>query len=199
MNLSKSSSNSLTGFTLAELLIALAILGVIATFTIPKILNNADTSGWNAKSKEVANMIISSRDKLLIDGQFSVDTAGGDMTPYMKHIKVDTTSSIDGVQTAGSVACNATRYCLELHNGGKLMVWHNLKFNGSHSSNAIQFFFDPDGKYSGTTTGPGKSVAFVLYYDGLLRTFGTQEPNTCIDSCSGPTPAYDPPWFSWNN
>ncbi|MCE3236975.1 MAG: hypothetical protein K0Q50_3167, partial [Vampirovibrio sp.] len=29
---------SVSGFTLAELLISLAILGVIATFTIPKIL-----------------------------------------------------------------------------------------------------------------------------------------------------------------
>ena len=33
-----------TGFTLAELLIALLILGVIATFTIPKILNNQQSS-----------------------------------------------------------------------------------------------------------------------------------------------------------
>lgn len=32
------------GFTLAELLIALAILGVIATFTIPKVLQSSRTA-----------------------------------------------------------------------------------------------------------------------------------------------------------
>ncbi len=39
------------GFTLAELLMALAILGVIATFTIPKILGAQQSSSSNAKAK----------------------------------------------------------------------------------------------------------------------------------------------------
>lgn len=40
------------GFTLAELLISLAILGVIATFTIPKILANQQNSQKKAVFKE---------------------------------------------------------------------------------------------------------------------------------------------------
>jgi flagellar biosynthesis protein FlhA len=41
------------GFTLAELLIALAILGVIATFTIPKIINAQQNQSYIAATKEV--------------------------------------------------------------------------------------------------------------------------------------------------
>ena len=39
-------------FTLSELLIALAILGLIATFTIPKIITNLNNNNRNAIYKE---------------------------------------------------------------------------------------------------------------------------------------------------
>lgn len=45
-------------FTLAELLIALAILGVIATFTIPKILATQQTQQYNAIAKDDIHMIV---------------------------------------------------------------------------------------------------------------------------------------------
>lgn len=45
------------GFTLAELLISLAILGIIATFTIPKLLMNQRVSAYNASAKESAASI----------------------------------------------------------------------------------------------------------------------------------------------
>ena len=44
-------------FTLAELLIALAILGVIATFTIPKILSGSTDAKWNASAKGAMTMV----------------------------------------------------------------------------------------------------------------------------------------------
>lgn len=40
------------GFTLAELLIALSILGVIATFTIPKVLQSQQNGKYNTMAKE---------------------------------------------------------------------------------------------------------------------------------------------------
>ncbi len=46
-----------SGFTLAELLIALALLGVIATFTIPKVLQANTDAKYNAEAKETIQMI----------------------------------------------------------------------------------------------------------------------------------------------
>jgi len=44
-----------SGFTLAELLIALALLGIIAAFTIPKILNATGSAQNIAKTKDIVS------------------------------------------------------------------------------------------------------------------------------------------------
>jgi prepilin-type N-terminal cleavage/methylation domain-containing protein len=49
--------NRILGFTLAELLIALAILGVISTFTIPKLLTASANQKRNAILKECIGVI----------------------------------------------------------------------------------------------------------------------------------------------
>ena len=45
------------GFTLAELLIALLILGVIATFTIPKVLQSQESSQQKSVFKETISVV----------------------------------------------------------------------------------------------------------------------------------------------
>ena len=46
-----------TGFTLAELLIALVILGIMATFTIPKVLQSQTNEKRIAISKETIALV----------------------------------------------------------------------------------------------------------------------------------------------
>ena len=59
------------GFTLAELLISLAILGVIATFTIPKILHGQDDAQRKAVLKESIALFAQIVHEGVISGQLT--------------------------------------------------------------------------------------------------------------------------------
>lgn len=67
------------GFTLAELLIALTILGVVATFTIPKILS----SQQNDKKKAVFRETIAMFSELVYTGQLTGDLSGQNFDTYI--------------------------------------------------------------------------------------------------------------------
>lgn len=54
----QAAKTSLLGFTLVELLIALAILGIIAAFAIPKVLQAAQQDFYRAKHKELLSSFI---------------------------------------------------------------------------------------------------------------------------------------------
>jgi hypothetical protein len=87
-----------------------------------------------------------------------------------------------------------------------ILVNNTHTFNGTTPNHAVWFYIDPDGKYTdgGTSTPENGSVIFWLYANGGLRTWGTAlSPthyfiNGSLVSSYGPTPSYDPTWFSWN-
>lgn len=190
------------GFTLAEVLIALAILGEIATFTIPKVINAQQNQSYNAKAKEAAGMVTAAFQIAQTEGTISSASTFSDLTGYMNYLAVDTTTIIDDAQNRGSYTCgsNNAANCLKLHNGAILRYGNlsNYSFGGTNATNAIWFLVDPDGTYSGTTNGAGKAVEFWIYYNGRISTIGTINPNTCCAFfCRNPTPAEDPPWLSW--
>jgi prepilin-type N-terminal cleavage/methylation domain-containing protein len=200
------------GFTLAELLIALAILGVIATFTIPKVLQSQQDTKAKAVAKELASAV--SGAFMAYKQQRTVDqyTEIQDLTPYLNYISVQTTGSIDHVYTnSGSVTCGATAPCLVFANGAKL--WYYGRWGGPTSGNYfggtannryVYFYIDPDGQLNspGTTNGPGKSVHISLYYNGrisdlqnCLATDGTYFDGADQYWCGTQT---NPPWFNWD-
>ena len=187
-----------SGFTLAELLIALAILGVIATFTIPKIITSQQNAKYQAVAKETVSTIAAAYQQYKIQNGVSSSMSSYALTPYFNYVKTDSGRTIDSYYGSGTKDCTSET-CYVLHNGGVLRPY-NTTFGGTSSTNSVWYLFDPDGAVSdGTTNGPGKSIYFILYYDGRVTSWNTMAAGT-YDSAEGASPACatcDPPWFSW--
>jgi prepilin-type N-terminal cleavage/methylation domain-containing protein len=190
------------GFTLAELLIALSILGVIATFTIPKVLQSQQNGKYNTMAKEAIATISQAYQMYIHDHSLSTNTKVSDFIPYLNYIK-ETSQQVDSILAWGTAHCGSPpERCLILHNGGVLHFWDSDTFGGTATTNAILFEFDPDGTKNGQPDGSGHAIMFFLYYNGKIRTYGTIDPNTTLDNGGSPQvmnpwPAQDPSWFSW--
>jgi len=187
---------------LAELLIALAILGVVATFTIPKVLQSQQSSRFNSSAKEMAGMLTGALTVYKTSNTVTSSTATTDLTHYFNYVAVDTATTIDGAQGGTTISCGTLGgTCLIMHNGGRVFYWYTDSFGGTSGLYCLRFVFDPDGQVTdGTTNGPGKSVEFFLYTDGSIRTYGTTKSSTICGPWPypSPDPTQDPPWFSWS-
>ena len=187
------------GFTLAELLIALLILGEIATFTIPKIITAQANTKYNAIAKEDLSTVAAAFQQLQLAGGVSTSTKISDLTQYMNYVSFDTSSSIDDVYTGANRNCSSNNWCLHMHNGSVIQWRNDASFSGSNTTNGIYIHIDPDGVYTdGTTNGPGKSVGIFLYYNGRLSDEGNMATGT-VNSVNtyNPNTGNVPPWFSW--
>jgi prepilin-type N-terminal cleavage/methylation domain-containing protein len=182
------------GFTLAELLIALAILGVIATFTIPKILNASGNGQNTAIAKEAASMVSGAYSTYTLNNTLTTGTTGGALTQYMNYVAVDTTTTYSAGASGDTAmaAWSATLICLKLHNGGVLQYDTAQTFGGSTTTNAIVFNLDPDG--SGTR---GK-ISLIQLYNGRLSS-GGQSGTTASTGGTITTQGTDPTYLqNWN-
>lgn len=184
------------GFTLAELLIALAILGVIATFTIPKVLSSQQDSKNSAIAQEAAGMIAGAFDAYKQTHTVTNSTSTKDLTPYLNYALIQTSGLVDKNQTEDTFDCAAAT-CLKMHNGSVFYLF-DINFAGTSSTNTILFYLDPDGVGQSTTDGPGKSVVFFLYPNGRISTYGSIAPgSTSSWGAHNTCPGCDPPWFHW--
>jgi prepilin-type N-terminal cleavage/methylation domain-containing protein len=195
--------NSSVGFTLAELLVSLAVLGVIATFTIPKILNAQQNQKFNAIAKEDASTLSSAYSIYQLQNGKNPNIGIKDFISYINYVVLTSTGSIDDVNGYGYHDCNITAYCLKMHNGSIIRYDLQSTFGESNTTNAVSFVVDPDGMYGGSTSGSSKSVKFYLFYNGMLKTWG-DIPSGTIEYFGGSPvsnnadPSTVPSWFSWN-
>jgi prepilin-type N-terminal cleavage/methylation domain-containing protein len=187
------------GFTLAELLISLAILGVIATFTIPKIISAQQNSQYTAEAKEAVAMITGAYQQAQQDGVVTSGTTPYNLTPYMNYVSIDTSGTlIDGIPSYASFTCNNSSPCLKLHNGGVLYL-QGYSFSGTTNLHFIQVGFDPNGVRDITTgaDGPGKTVMFDIYYNGFVTSLGNRKAGS-LNGAGGPFgPGGEPSWYTW--
>jgi prepilin-type N-terminal cleavage/methylation domain-containing protein len=198
------------GFTLAELLIALAILGVIATFTIPKILDSSTNGKLTSIAKETASMISGafSTYKQNATPAYNMMATPTNLTDYMNYVRIDTATTAGAFQTpaAGTnitSSCSvAATPCVVLHNGAYLQYDTGATFgatdpapNNPAATTVIPFNVDPDG--TGAQAG---AVTFALYYNGRITTAGAATLTAA--SFNGETInviTTDPSWIAnWN-
>ncbi len=188
-----------SGFTLAELLIALAILGVIATFTISKILAAQQNGQYNSAAKDTLGAVSGAFSSMKLQGLVSANTKAADIFNYLNYLQYDTTSTIDTLHGGGTATCAASTPCIRLHSGAMLRAVNAMPFGGTSSTNIVLFELDPDGLVTdGTTNGPGKALKFALYYDGRMTDRDNVLPNSNNNgSLYDPSSGHLPPWFQW--
>lgn len=182
-----------SGFTLSELLIALTLLGIIAAFTIPKVLTSFNGNTHNAKAKAAAFMIQAAYNDYQMENAPTQATKASHLTPFFNYVSVDTVNTYYGLCPV-SVDCSAlTGSCMRLGSGGMLTANDVTSFGSTSPTNAIPFSFFPE---KSTT----ESIVFFLYYDGTLRTRNNVKDNTANSTFGDidPTIVCDASWFSWD-
>lgn len=192
---SPKSLKSSPGFTLAELLIALVILGVIATFTIPKILQAQQNQKYNAIAKETIAVVQAAYNNYKLTNTVDANTRPIDYLPNaINYVAIDTTSVIDAPPNAASatITCSAgANQCYRLHSGAILRP-SGCRFGGTTNLSYNSINIDPDG----VLTGNQDSVEFVIYFNGKM-TSNSFVDSAATSSCGGADLSTDPVWFSW--
>lgn len=163
------------GFTLSELLIALAILGLIATFTIPKVLQNVETQSNRAKFKEAIGVI----NDLLMQGINSgaITSTRADGTYFLNRLQTTkvcaSNSQSQGCSPASQIGgqYEYDEPGVILHNGVMIVGLNN----SSSSDNG--FIIDANG-----STGPNEAGKDQLYLNLC------SDPNVC-DPAATETPS----------
>jgi prepilin-type N-terminal cleavage/methylation domain-containing protein len=187
--------STMQGFTLSELLVSLAVLGLIAAFAIPKVLTAVNEAGVKAVGKEAISMVSSSFDSLRADsnGFLPKSTTAAQLVSKMNYVSL--TGAAPAVMT--------------LHNGGTLSYNVDDSFVGNATlDGSIVFNIDPDG------AGNSGPISVLLGYDGRVwiadeayaagagstpSTFNAQYNQAGNIALTAPaaTAGADTTWFSW--
>ena len=177
-------------FTLSELLIALAILGLIAAFTIPKVLHSTNDTVRSSIFKEILAVV----ERVGYEAYSLGEANYNRFDWYNEHIaavKVCDTQSTTQNCTTSSMVGNTTQRALVFHNGAVLYGmstlgccqtfsqgdgWY-LDYNGPKPPNTIgedvlylrAVQFNPDSSFSLTYSGrdvlyrPNDTASETLY------------------------------------
>jgi len=194
-----------SGFSLAEILICLALVGFLSALAVPLMLNGMKTdksSQYNASARNVAFMMTNAYERFKSASPGTTQISVSDLTPYFQYVSTQASGYIDNLEgTSSGIDCSSwNNLCIKLHNGGVIHHWGDSFCSSTNT--AIPFDFDPDGVDSGQLTGPSKSIRIWLYSDGRVRSGANMIASTQWSSCRPCGCMYtrssdpDPTWFT---
>lgn len=163
--------NAKKGFTLSELLVSLAVLGLIAAFAVPKVLTSVGNSTLLANAKEALSTISGSYEALKADYDGMIPTTlGNNLTTgvpsKMSYAQIGTYTqgafgTVDAFAAAAAVAgLNSVRFA---NNAIVTFDTRDTFVAGALGTiGRTVYNVDPDG------TGPNKGFTVILGYDGRV-------------------------------
>lgn len=196
------------GFTLAEMLIALALIGVISALLIPKLLFSSNTDAKKVMVLQTASAITQAYQTFAMDNHVTAATSANDLRPQFNVVETLTAGNLDGsdVTNTGtgdtSWSCAGAMTCVRMHTGAYVGYW-NGGFGGTTDLNSLWFLIDTDGSPStnGRATNYDNSIWLVLYRNGNIRSWENVLPGTLYINGTGdltaavPFPNSNPSWF----
>ena len=193
------------GFTLSELLVALAVLGLIAAFAVPKVLTASGNATANAKVHKAAQAVVNGFEKWTQENGKNGTITLNEIMTVVNHSGILTTGIMDDHPNSTDVFdCATNTTCYKMLDGTVIFFYTaDGSFVDTTNNDAIHFLVDPDGLSNGTAplavSDPSASVGFALYYNGRIRSRDNYKANTqlrfngAISTGLGPTPNTDPP------
>jgi len=150
-------NRSLQGFTLSELLVSLAVLGLIAAFAIPKVLTAVGQSSSKAIGRELFGLIAESYDAVKANnvGNVPRSTSSAQLVGNLNYARQVTTAGNGGATTNHVV----------FQNGSVLAYVPTDTFADSGTVGRVGFTIDPDGPGATSANGP---VTIYLGGDGRI-------------------------------
>ena len=130
------------GFTLAEVLITLVIIGIIASMTIPTLMNNTNKQEYVSRLKKAYSTLSQATNRIIADEGNPNSSVGGWATSteavfnmYKKYLSnakvcgVDTTGCFQGkytnLQNGSAGDLDTNRYTLVMADGSELSMTQN--------------------------------------------------------------------------
>ena len=175
--MASSIKNKFKAFTLAEILITIGIIGIIAAITIPNLITRYQKAKVETQLKAFISIInnaarLSIVDNGDIDGWIqSEKTYSYDETedflmqyllPYMKYVTLRRSDSGIGEQGAWVVLLNGSAMWIQIdHNGADILFFADGNGDHDEPNNRFQFQF---AKFSGDSHSSLNSASFVEPY-----------------------------------
>lgn len=154
------------GFTLAELLISLAILGVIATFTIPKILNSQQDGSKKAIFRETLAALMQAHHYGMQSGKLTVNNHRDFFFEHINAVKYCDTDATaqDCWHSASGAGHSNNEPGLIMHNGAEVTGINPTGDNHGSGRYGNLWEVDWNGEESPNTV--GQDIVQVVYCYG---------------------------------